>query len=221
MPSYQEEEHVITSTLLSAALQEYPHKRIVLLIDDPPVPRSRRARDQLMAARALPAKIEALLAEPAARFGQALRNFETWCGRGGRPGLSVMADLAGQYRSAASWLSWLAEERLVSDHTDAFFGSEVALRLARDLQVVAAAIREAAADGVVLETAHIGRLYRRLVWIFTAELTSFERKRYVSLSHEPNKAMNLNSYIGRHGRLVSRGPDANRAGARASGPGRP
>ena len=27
-------------------------------------------------------------------------------------------------------------------------------------------------------------------------MTSFERKQYVSLSHEPNKAMNLNSYIG-------------------------
>ena len=40
------------------------------------------------------------------------------------------------------------------------------------------------------------QLYRRLVWTFRAELTSFERKRYVSLSHEPNKAMNLNSYIG-------------------------
>ena len=40
------------------------------------------------------------------------------------------------------------------------------------------------------------RLYRRLAWTFTAELSSFERKQYVSLSHEPNKAMNLNSYIG-------------------------
>jgi hypothetical protein len=29
-----------------------------------------------------------------------------------------------------------------------------------------------------------------------SEITSFERKRYVSLSHEPNKAMNLNSYMG-------------------------
>ena len=27
-------------------------------------------------------------------------------------------------------------------------------------------------------------------------MTSFERKQYVSLSHEANKAMNLNSYIG-------------------------
>ena len=35
IPSYQEDERVIRTTLLSAALQEYPDKRIVLLIDDP------------------------------------------------------------------------------------------------------------------------------------------------------------------------------------------
>ena len=36
---------------------------------------------------------------------------------------------------------------------------------------------------------------RRLVATFRAELTSFERKKYVSASHAANKAMNLNSYI--------------------------
>jgi cellulose synthase/poly-beta-1,6-N-acetylglucosamine synthase-like glycosyltransferase len=196
VPSFQEEEHVITNTLLSAALQEYPQSRIVLLIDDPPVPRSRRARDQLVSARALPATIQTLLAEPAARFTSAWRNFETWHQGRGTPGLGVMSDLAEQYESAASWLVWLAERRPSADHTDAFFGSDVALRLAHELRTVAAAIREAANEGAVLDTAHIGRLYRRLAWTFTAELTSFERKRYVSLSHEPNKAMNLNSYLG-------------------------
>lgn len=35
IPSYQEEERVVRTTLLSAALQEYPGKRVVLLIDDP------------------------------------------------------------------------------------------------------------------------------------------------------------------------------------------
>ena len=34
--------------------------------------------------------------------------------------------------------------------------------------------------------------------------SSFERKRYTSLSHEPNKAMNLNSYMGRWGTPTSR-----------------
>ena len=35
---------------------------------------------------------------------------------------------------------------------------------------------------------------------FQVEVTSFERKRFVNLSHEPNKAMNLNSYIALIGR---------------------
>ena len=35
IPSYQEDARVIRNTLLSAALQEYPDKRVVLLIDDP------------------------------------------------------------------------------------------------------------------------------------------------------------------------------------------
>jgi hypothetical protein len=32
--------------------------------------------------------------------------------------------------------------------------------------------------------------------MFDVALTSFERKRFANLSHEPNKAMNLNTYIG-------------------------
>jgi hypothetical protein len=39
-------------------------------------------------------------------------------------------------------------------------------------------------------------LHRRLVWIFGVETATFERKTYASLSHEANKAMNLNAYIG-------------------------
>src|SRR5438045_3631941 len=38
VPSYKEDVQVIKQTLLSAALQEYPHRRVVLLIDDPPAP---------------------------------------------------------------------------------------------------------------------------------------------------------------------------------------
>jgi hypothetical protein len=39
-------------------------------------------------------------------------------------------------------------------------------------------------------------LHRRLAWVFDVELDTFERKAFASLSHEANKAMNLNSYIG-------------------------
>ena len=44
--------------------------------------------------------------------------------------------------------------------------------------------------------ARLAQLQRRLAWTFRAEISSFQRKRYASLSHEANKAMNLNSYIG-------------------------
>ncbi len=42
----------------------------------------------------------------------------------------------------------------------------------------------------------IAREYARLDGLFRAKFVSFERKRYANLSHTPNKAMNLNSYIG-------------------------
>ena len=44
VPSYQEDERVIRTTLLSAALQEYPALEVVLLIDDPQNPTTKRAR---------------------------------------------------------------------------------------------------------------------------------------------------------------------------------
>ena len=196
VPSYQEEEHVIRNTLLSAALQEYPQMRVVLLIDDPPVPRSRRARDQLLAARAMPAKITALLAGPAARFSAALEGFEARYGAQAWADLEAMTELAGHCEAAVSWLRELAASLEVTDHTDAFFCNEVTHRLAGDLQSAAWALRDAVADDVVLSHTHLRRLYRRLICIFSAEVASFERKQYSSLSSEPNKAMNLNSYIG-------------------------
>ena len=76
VPSYQEEPGVIRMTLLSAALQEYPDLRVVLLIDDPPHPRYAKPRRLLEAARALPARDRALLSEPRARFEAALARYE-------------------------------------------------------------------------------------------------------------------------------------------------
>lgn len=66
-PSYEEEEWGIRTTMLSAALQEYPDNRVVLLIDDPYVPNNRKAREQLEAARALLGEIQDLLAASAGR----------------------------------------------------------------------------------------------------------------------------------------------------------
>ena len=196
IPSYQEDARVIRNTLLSAALQEYPDKRVVLLIDDPYAPKTAAAREQLEAARALPREIAELLARPAGRFARALDEFEASRQREEPLGLGSVIVLAGLYDEAATWLERLAADQEIIDHTDTFFANEVILRLAGSLRAIETALLASSDEGVVLEQQMFRRLYRRLVWTFRADVSSFERKRYVSLSHEPNKAMNLNSYIG-------------------------
>src|ERR1700742_655482 len=57
VPSYREEVATVRKTLLSAALQEYPFLRIVLLLDDPPHPRAEEHLELLHSARGLAAEL--------------------------------------------------------------------------------------------------------------------------------------------------------------------
>ncbi len=197
VPSYQEEPNVILMTLLSTALQEYPDLRVVLLIDDPPSPRYSEPRRLLDSAAALPAEVERLLSEPSRRFEQALRRFEAEVDPQAAVGAEQATALAGEYEFAAEWLRGLAGQYQVTDHNERFFADHVLGQLANDLALTGRALRAAAADDPgKLSTARLAQLYRRLAWTFRAEISSFQRKRYASLSAEPNKAMNLNSYIG-------------------------
>jgi cellulose synthase/poly-beta-1,6-N-acetylglucosamine synthase-like glycosyltransferase len=197
IPSYQEESRVVRLTLLTAALQEYPDLRIVLLIDDPPQPRYAEPDQLLHAARALPAEIEALLARPAATFGAAHAGFAARAAsaRDATPG--EVDRLADHYEEAVIWLQRLVADASITDHSEQFVADHVLGRLGADLSMTAAALRSAADDpDTRLSTTRLGELYGRLAAIFRARVTSFERKRYLSLSHEANKAMNLNAYIG-------------------------
>ena len=197
IPSYQEEPGVILMTLLSTALQEYPDLRVVLLIDDPPNPRYAGPRKLLDSAHALPAEVERLLSEPRRRFDRALNGFEI----SSDPSLPTTSDqvhgLAGEYEYAASWIHSLSDQYHVSDHNEAFFANHVLGKLATDLEVIGRALRTAAdSEPEKIDAARMAQLYRRLAWTFRCEVSSFQRKQFASLSAEPNKAMNLNSYIG-------------------------
>lgn len=196
VPSYQEDESVNRMTLLSAALQEYPDLEVVLLIDDPPEPRYRRPAEMLTAAQRLPGELEALLGEPATRFQTALDCFETKFINGGEPDVEDVEAVAEEYEHAAAWLAAYAAGYEVVDHADRFLVEQVLQGLSADMATNAQALHAAAAEGAELTRDHLRYLLRRLTWIFSARITSFQRKRFVSLSHEPNKAMNLNSYIG-------------------------
>jgi EAL domain-containing protein (putative c-di-GMP-specific phosphodiesterase class I)/cellulose synthase/poly-beta-1,6-N-acetylglucosamine synthase-like glycosyltransferase len=198
VPSYQEDERTNRTTLLSAALQEYPGLRVTLLIDDPRQPKTRAARDMLLAARALPGQIEAELKGPFHRVSTAYADFDEQVRRRGGY-LVVLEDmrrLADAYRFASDWLYDLGARQEIVDHTDTFFVENILHPLAVELGQISGALHKGADEQVTLPVARMGQFYKRLLAIFDVQITSFERKKYVSLSHEPNKAMNLNSYIG-------------------------
>jgi cellulose synthase/poly-beta-1,6-N-acetylglucosamine synthase-like glycosyltransferase len=196
IPSYQEEMAVNRMTLLSAALQEYPDLEVTLLIDDPPEPKFRGPAQMLADARSLPAEIEGLLRPQQRRFIRALDALEASHIEGTEPTPADLLAVAEEYAHAARWFTDYADAYEVTDNADAFLVDKVLLPLAADMQASEQALRAAAADDASLALVHLRFLLRRLIWIFGARISSFQRKRYVSLSHEPNKAMNLNSYIG-------------------------
>ncbi|NWL26092.1 glycosyltransferase [Paenarthrobacter ureafaciens] len=218
VPSYAEEPGVVRATLWSAALQEFPDLRVVLLLDDPPNPTDPEKARRLDETRALAGQIERALSAPAARANSALAAYrarrngpvdpaagsaspatkKTGKQKGAQQKLRDLDELdllIAEYEAAAEWLEAMAEAESVHDHVDEFFVDLVIMGLARELRLVLLALTSAKAQGALPAPERMEQLYLRLTWIFNGRLESFERKRYASLSHEANKAMNLNAYI--------------------------
>ncbi|WDF33557.1 glycosyltransferase family 2 protein [Arthrobacter agilis] len=198
VPSYAEEPAVVRATLWSAALQEFPNIRVVLLLDDPPHPKDPVIRQRLDATRALSLEIESALLEPSTRATAALAAFEeALAGRGADapPSCADLPPLIAAYESAAVWLEDMADTERVEDHVDEFFVDLVIMGLARELRLTMYALDAALVQEQCPEPDRVRELYVRLVRIFNTRLETFERKAYASLSHEANKAMNLNAYI--------------------------
>lgn len=196
IPSYAEEPAVVRKTMWSAALQEYPSLRVVLLLDDSPFPTVPVVKERLDETRRIASDIEAALAEPGERFTEALLAYENEWLLGGTVAPDAVETLRDEYVAAVAWLRTLGDDWPHEDHVDTFFIDQVIGGLADDIDATACAL-QAALDADAAPTGErLLELHRRLVRIFTVEATTFERKRYASLSNEPNKAMNLNAYIG-------------------------
>ena len=89
----------------------------------------------------------------------------------------------------------MAAGEQVEDHVDEFFVDLVLMGLARELRLVLLGLNAAAVQHASPPRSRLEELYLRLTWIFNVSTETFERKKYASLSHEANKAMNLNAYI--------------------------
>lgn len=198
VPSYNEEVEVVYKTLLSAALQEYPNLRIVLLMDDNPNATDKAVVAKMNATRALSTRIEKLLKAPAKRAHSALVQFQKTKAKRLTP--PQIKKLATEYAWAADWLQKQAEKTAVSDHVDIFFRDQVLTALGDELRLTADALKASANEKNSLPRSRAIQLYTRLERIFSVNVEIFERKQYASLSHEANKAMNINSYIGLMGK---------------------
>lgn len=201
VPSYAEEPQVVRGTLWSAALQEFPDLRVVLLLDDPPHPTEPEKIHRLEQTRALAGQIADALSAPAERANKALATFRVrhTSPLAAEAPATVEADelqlLIAEYEAAVEWLEAMAEAETVEDHVDEFFVDLVIMGLARELRLVLLALNAAEAQNTAPNPERMEQLYLRLTWIFNVQTETFERKRYASLSHEANKAMNLNAYI--------------------------
>ncbi len=196
IPSYKEEKRIIKQTLLSAALQTYPNRRVVLLIDDPPQTDNSADLECLLGARRLTQEVQELLHSEAVKFKSALKEFMA---RKEKTPINLYEEnlnLIHQYREVINWLEQQVEDYPLMDHTDKLF---IEITFKSRIKEYENRIYELNSrllnKDEFLSEEKIIREYHRLGALFNVELTSFERKRYETLSHEPNKAMNLNSYM--------------------------
>jgi cellulose synthase (UDP-forming) len=195
IPSYKEEERVLLQTILSVALLEYPGRRIVVLIDDPPDVAGAEL-ETLQATRRLVAELNQAFGAHGRVLHREQLAFLTRLQLGKLDEAAEAARLARSYEDLAAWLDAWAGRIAASStpstaHTDRLFIDRILRQPAADHRARAAHLRSASFD-----PQQAVREHHRLAALLTVEIESFERKRYTNLSHQPNKAMNLNSYIG-------------------------
>lgn len=203
IPSYKEEDKVVFQTMMSAALQQYPRKRVVLLLDDPPVPKNTADRASLERARTLPARVNEALLPMARVTARARAEFYRRRAETDFTFEDELPRLLSVNEHVAVWFERYAASYSVSDHADRAFVNNVLKKNVELLRSRADELGEdlaAAPDPFTV----LAQEYGRLVALFSADVSSFERKRYLNLSHEPNKAMNLNSFIGLMGKSFKR-----------------
>ncbi len=196
VPAFKEEPGVVYQTLLSAALQDYHHCRIVLLIDDPSHPTARKDQENLTALRALPHHIQELLDSQKAQIDKAYAAFREREQKGLSHFDGEVGHLIHLFQEIQSWFHQQTFSIEGDSHTNRWFVQNILLVHNEQLERRAATLlRHQTSNGEKLSQV-IHQEYRFLKALFSCEISSFERKRYRNLSHEPNKAMNLNTYMG-------------------------
>src|SRR3569832_556042 len=103
---------------MSAAQQEYPERRVVLLVDDPPRPKAAADAAQLAEARELPLHIAALLGRAAKPFNGAYAAYARRAARGEHSEIDAARETeqnAKHRQQASAWFACAADDYPVTD----------------------------------------------------------------------------------------------------------
>ncbi|TFC32392.1 hypothetical protein E3O55_05755 [Cryobacterium sp. MDB1-18-2] len=166
--------HALRASLWSAALQEYPTLRVVLLLDASSEPSAQA--EALMIVR----RLTDALAEPRARFEDALFVLElelAW-DHDATDVHEVAEDLidglAADYRWAVAWLARQRLDEAATDPSSAVFSTHTLGGPAADFARIAADLDRAISEHIPQTPERMLRLQRRLAWTFSAELEIFD-----------------------------------------------
>jgi cellulose synthase/poly-beta-1,6-N-acetylglucosamine synthase-like glycosyltransferase len=195
VPSFREEEGVLLQTVLSVALMKYPNRHVVVLVDDPPLSTGANLT-ALQRTRELVKELDRNFATYAGRFEQEYRRAAGRAESIGSPDRTEAQRLARCFRELGWWIEgWSAKVFHTtapgSAHTATWFVNNILRASARRHYQTAERL-----GGAALTINDIHREYAELIAAVSLKIESFERKLFSNLSHQPNKAMNLNSFIG-------------------------
>ncbi|MCI4658938.1 hypothetical protein [Cryobacterium zhongshanensis] len=166
--------NALRASLWSAALQEYPTLRVVLLLDE------RSAPSAQAEALTIVRQLTDALAEPRARFEDALfvLELELAADHDLTDGLAVSEDLIDALAADYRWaVAWLARQRLaeaVAGRSSAVFSTHTLGGPAAGFARIAADLDRAIADRIPQRPERMLRLQRRLAWTFSADLEIFD-----------------------------------------------
>lgn len=194
IPSYKEDIRIIKQTLLSAVLQEYPQKEVVLLIDNPPVTSNINDLNLLAATRILCQDVEALLSpilqEIKQHYQQFIQSYEQEYFNTDQETAIILKLLF----KTALWFREFANDYHPQDHSEQLMIDKVFLFHEKRLHDLAETLEQKRIENTI-KYREINSIYKILISIFEVKISSFERKVYENLSHKRNKAMNINTYI--------------------------
>lgn len=196
VPSYKEEIKTIEQTLFSAALQEHPNMKLVLLLDDPPAATALKDQRHFNSTVQRVEYINQMLLEQRnwlehfySEFSRRRHSEPDW--------YKECLALHDAHMHVASWLRDLASGYGEKTHVDNFFVNNVfRSRAGRHFEWASNWKMKAIESGTEQEWSILEAAYQSLIAYFSVDISLFQRKRYENLSHAANKAMNLNAYIG-------------------------